>query len=85
MRDTDHVISIKILDRNYNIKCPKEQAYELQQSADYVEEHMRRLRQNGNISSIENLLAVAALNISHELVILKKQQNQYIDSMQERI
>ena len=37
-----NLISIKILDRNYQIKCPSDQAQALQEAVTYVEEEMRK-------------------------------------------
>ncbi len=85
MTRTENVISIKILDRTYKIKCPLEQAQALQEAAHLVDEQMQKMRQTGNMTSIDRLAVVVALNISHELMILKKQKNQYIDEMNERI
>lgn len=83
--DSDNLISVNILNKNYKIKCPPEKAFELQQAAEHLDEQMRRMRQSGAISSTDSLAIVSALNISHELLHLKKQKNQYIDSMHERI
>ena len=80
-----NLISIKILDRNYQIKCPSDQAQALQEAATYVEEEMRKIRQTVNINSIERIAVVTALNICHELMQLRKQKNSYIDNMDQRI
>jgi cell division protein ZapA len=86
MSDAENIITVKILDRTYNIKCPPEQAPELQASANYLTDQMRKMRLGSNNSNAADRIAVvAALNITHELMLLKKQKNQYIDSMHQRI
>ena len=80
-----NLISIKILDRNYQIKCPSDQAQALQEAATYVEEEMRKIRQTVNINNIERIAVVTALNICHELMQVRKQKNSYIDVMNQRI
>lgn len=81
----DNILSVTILDRSYKIKCPPDQAQELQQSAHYVDEQMRKIQQAGNINSTERVAIVTALNIYHELMQLQKQKNNYIDVMNQRI
>lgn len=85
MKDTDNLISIRILDRHYQIKCPAEEAQELQESAQYVDQQMRKMRQNGGTTSTDRIAVVVALNTCHELMLLKKQQNQLTDNMSDRI
>lgn len=85
MSDNGNIISIKILDRTYNIKCPTEEAHELQQAAQLLDERMREFRQSAGSSSTDRVAIVAALNFCHELMVLKKQKNSYIDGMNQRI
>jgi cell division protein ZapA len=85
MKESENLLSVNILDRSYSVKCPPEQTYELQQSANYLNDQMKRLRHASNITNTESLAVVAALNIANEWMQLKNQKNQYIDSMHERI
>jgi len=81
----DNTLSVTILDRSYKIKCPPNQAQELQESAHYVDEQMRKVQQASNINSTDRVAIVTALNICHELIQLQKQKNNYIDIMNQRI
>ncbi|WP_423063093.1 cell division protein ZapA [Candidiatus Paracoxiella cheracis] len=81
----DNVLSVTIMDRSYKIKCPPEQTQELQESAHYVNEQMKKIQESTNINSTERVAIVAALNICHELMQLQKQKNNYIDVMNQRI
>ena len=85
MSDSDNIIAVTILDRAYKIKCPPEQAQDLQDAARHVDDQMRKLRSAGNISNADRIAVVTALNICHDLMQLRKQKNQYIDLMSERI
>lgn len=82
---SEPVISVKVFDRTYKIKCRPEQAQELQDSARYLDEQMKKIMQSGNITSIDRVAIVAALNICHELMLFKKQKNEVIESMHLRI
>ncbi len=81
----ENIVTIKILDRLYKIKCTAKDAIDLQEAAQYVDDQMRKIRQSGHISSTDRLAVVAALNVYNELLQLKRQKNQCIDVMNQRI
>ena len=85
MTDSNNIVSIKILDRTYRIKCPQDEVSQLQESVHYLDEQMRKIRQSGNINTVEHVAVVAALNIARELMTYKKQNNTYIDIVHEAI
>lgn len=80
-----NLISVKILDRSYKIKCSPEQAQALQEAASYVDAQMRKMRQAVSVNNIERIAVVTALNICHEFIQLRKQKNNHIDVMNQRI
>lgn len=81
----ENVVTIKILDRMYKIKCNAKDAIDLQEAAHYVDEQMRKIRQTGHITSPDRMAIVVALNTYEELLQLKRQKNQCIDAMNQRI
>ena len=85
MSNAEHVIAISIMDRTYQIKCPQEEAAQLQESAKYLNAEMRKISQSSQSSNTERLAIVAALNIAHELMMFKNQKNAYIDVMHNQI
>lgn len=85
MTNSEHVVTITLFDRTYQIKCPMEEAAILQKSAKYLDEQMRKINQTSQSNNTERLAIVAALNVTHELMALKNQKNSYIDSMHDQI
>ena len=85
MSNTDHVATITVLDRLFQIKCPPEEVAQLQESANYLNAEIRKIHQPGQPKNMERLVLVAALNIVHELMIFKNQKNAYLDVMHEQI
>lgn len=81
----ENVITIKILERFYKIKCSPQEAIELQEAAEYIDREMRKIRQSGPISSPDRMAIVVALNTYCELNRLKKQKNQGLDHVTQRI
>lgn len=85
MTTSEQTITINIMDRAYYIKCPPEEAAQLQESAKYLDAQMRKMHQSGNTNSTERLAIVAALNITQELMLFRNQKNNYIDVMHDQI
>ena len=80
-----NTVRVHILDKDYQVACPAEEREALIESARYLDQQMRSIRQSGKVIGIERIAVMAALNITHELI----QQNQQSDKgnvdMQERL
>jgi cell division protein ZapA len=85
MNEKNDVVSIRLLDREYQIKCPAEKLADLQEAATYLDSKMRQAQENGKTLGIDRLIMIAALNITSEMVSLKRQKDCYIDNMNLRI
>ncbi len=64
----DSGVTVRVLDREYVIAAGEEQRAALLASADYLGARLRELRRGGRVAGNESLLALAALNIAHELL-----------------
>lgn len=85
MTDQIDIVAIKLLDREYQVKCPPEKVADLQEAANYLDQKMRESSEGGKVINLDRIFMIAALNISNELVNLKRQKNSYIDSMNRKI
>ena len=85
MSDSQNNVTIALLDKTYKVKCPAEKMSELREAAEQLDKKMREINQNGKINSMERVAVIAALNIIHELLLHKRQNNQYIEVMRKRI
>jgi len=63
-----HTVTVKILDKDYQVACPEDQEAELLVSAKYLDKQMRNIRDSGKVIGLERIAVMAALNISHELL-----------------
>ena len=63
-----NTVTVKILDKEYQVACPAEQEAELMVSAKYLDKQMRSIRDTGKVIGLERIAVMAALNISHELL-----------------
>lgn len=85
MTHQNDTVSVRLMDREYQVKCPPEKVAELQEAACYLDVKMRELSEGSKILSLDRLVVIVALNIAHEFVSLKKQKNYYIDNMNKKI
>ncbi|WP_439102708.1 cell division protein ZapA [Congregibacter sp.] len=60
--------SVTILEKEYQVACPKNQQADLLLSARHLDEQMRAIRATGKVIGLERIAVMAALNISHELL-----------------
>jgi len=63
-----NTVTVKILDKEYQVACPPEQEAELITSAKYLDKQMRGIRDTGKVIGLERIAVMAALNISYELL-----------------
>ena len=61
-------LTVKILGKEYQIACPAGSEPELQNAANYLDQKMIEIRNNGRIISFEGILITVAINLSHELL-----------------
>ena len=61
-------VSIRILDKDYQIHCPPEQQEALLSAAHGLDLRMREIRRSGNVIGLERIVVMAALNLSYELM-----------------
>ncbi len=66
-------VTVRILDKEYQVACPEEQRGELVVSANYLDKQMRAIRDSGKVVGVERIAVMAALNISHELLKASEQ------------
>jgi cell division protein ZapA len=68
-----NTVTVKILDKDYQVACPQEQESELAASAKYLDKQLRNIRDTGKVIGLERIAVMAALNISFELLQASQQ------------
>jgi len=79
------VVNIKIMDRDFRVKCPKDKISELEDSALYLNNKMREIYQGEKMISMDRIAVIAALNIAYDLIIHKKQHSSSLSNILNRI
>jgi cell division protein ZapA len=68
-------VSVKILEKEYQVNCPEEEIDELAASARYLDAQMRAIRDSGKVLGLDRMAVMAALNISHDLLRMRGAQS----------
>ena len=80
-----NTVKVSILDKEYQVACPAAERDALVESARYLDQQMRAIRQGGKVVGVERIAVMAALNITHELIRQGQQSNQGSQDLQERL
>ena len=78
-------ISVMILDREYQFTCAPEERAALSEAAQLLDGRMREVKASGNLMALERIAVMTALNMSDELLKLKKEQVNRVENVDKRI
>ena len=68
MNDDLQRVTVRLLDKEYQIACPEEEREGLLESADLLNRKMREIRDSGKVVGVDRIAVMAALNICHEML-----------------
>ncbi len=63
-----HPINISILDKDYKVACPVGEQSALLESAKFLDNKMREMRDSGTIMGSERIAVITALNMANDLL-----------------
>jgi cell division protein ZapA len=66
-------VSLTIMGKEYRIACDPEEQDALIHSAQQLDVQMRKMRDSGKINGPDRIAVMAALNLAHELELVKDQ------------
>ena len=61
-------INISILDKDYKVACPAGEQSALLESAKFLDNKMREIRDSGHIMGSERIAVITALNMANDLL-----------------
>ncbi|MDX1459619.1 MAG: cell division protein ZapA [Xanthomonadales bacterium] len=85
MSGASNLISVSILDREYQFTCPDEEREALKAAALYLDEKMREVKASGHIHALERIAVMTALNLADEVLKLKDHARQHHDHVDLKI
>ena len=69
-------VSLNIMGKEYKIVCEPDEQDDLIRSAQQLDAQMRKMRDAGKVSGSDRIAVMAALNLAHELQLMKTQNAQ---------
>ena len=75
-------VDIQIFGRSLRVNCPPDQRDALNQAADDLNQRLQDLKERTRVTNTEQLVFIAALNISYELAQEKAKTRDYAASME---
>ncbi len=68
MNDMYAHVSIRILEKEYQVACPADEKADLIASAELLNQKMREIRDSGKVIGLDRVAVMAALNMANELL-----------------
>ncbi|MCZ6710833.1 MAG: cell division protein ZapA [Gammaproteobacteria bacterium] len=68
MSEQAATVTVKILDKEYQVSCPPDEVDALTLSARHLDEKMRDIRESGKVFGLDRIAVMAALNIANEFI-----------------
>ena len=78
-------VSVRILDKEYQIACPADEVDSLTQSAKFLDTRMAEIRNSGKVVGLDRIAVIAALNITHEFLAGESQHTETHSNVAKRI
>jgi cell division protein ZapA len=78
-------VSLMIMGKEYKITCDPEEQEELIYSAQKLDQQMRKMRDSGKVAGPDRIAVMAALNLAHELQMLKSEHTRLLDRFDESL
>ncbi|WP_432743269.1 cell division protein ZapA [Methylobacter sp. G7] len=76
-------VSLTIMGKEYKIACTVDGQNDLIQSAQQLDRQMRQMRDSGKVAGADRIAVMAALNLAHELQLMKSQNATLNQSLSE--
>ena len=78
-------ITVRILNKEFRVACPENEQNSLIASADLLNTRMREVRDSGKVFGTDRVAIMAALNLTHELLLQRHNVTDTGDSFTQRI
>jgi len=64
-------VSVRILEKEYQVACPASERTDLLDSAEVLNAKMREIRDSGKVVGLDRIAVMAALNMANDLLQVK--------------
>lgn len=81
MNDRGNPVTVKILDKEYLISCSEEEREPLHTAVTSLNVKMLDMKNSGRVIGSERIAVMTALNLAHELLAYKQENDDYTSSV----
>ncbi len=85
MTDDKAQVSVRILDKEYQVACPANERTNLLDSAEILNRKMREIRDTGSIVGLDRIAVMAALNMANDLINAKARDQELEGGISNRL
>jgi len=78
-------VSVRILEKEYQVACPANERTDLLDSAEMLNAKMREIRDSGKVVGLDRIAVMAALNMANELLRTKAKDDALETSLGPRL
>ncbi|MGH8293657.1 MAG: cell division protein ZapA [Gammaproteobacteria bacterium] len=78
-------VTVRILDKDYQVACRDEERDALLESAALLTRKMQEIRESGKVVGLDRVAVMAALNLSHEILQHQSATDQAQHALVERL
>ncbi len=85
MTDMYAHVSVRILEKEYQVACPASERTALLDSAEILNQRMREIRDSGKVVGLDRIAVMAALNMANELLRARETEQSIEHTLGDRI
>ena len=85
MNDPYAQVSVRILDKEYQVACPANERTELLDSAEELNARMREIQDTGRVVGLDRIAVMAALNLANDLLRARAKDRELDDDVSVRL
>lgn len=78
-------VALQILGKEYLVSCPDEECNSLMATARYLDSRMQEVRSGGKVIGLDRIAVITALNITHEMLLIKEDLTGLERALDERL
>ena len=78
-------VSVRILDKEYQVACPASERTDLLDSAEVLDAKMREIQNTGRVVGLDRIAVMAALNMANDLLRAQARDRQLDGDVSDRL
>jgi cell division protein ZapA len=78
-------VTVRILDKDYQVACPEEEKMALMKSAEFLNQRMREIRDTGKVIGLDRMAVMVALNLVNDLLKIEDAVGDVDDEVTDRV